>query len=222
MVRYVRYPILPLPHPPNHISFPPHKQSHDFASLFLASESSEVLRHNCDLPQCSFVLSAQATSLEISFVTTGTITRTRWQQNGSLPPLQIPTIHHELRPPFPPLVFHDFTLQNNFPFPTLIPHRSTPGWWGFGEAAWLADPFSCSSVFPCFLFYSWPHCLFLSRLTPHKFTDFNPNDGNPTSHFFIPKPGLLKTLHFILFTEGIAAYIGISQVLAVMVVMCIC
>ena len=39
-------------------------KDHDFASLFLASGSSEVFRHNSDLPQYAFVLSPQAASLE--------------------------------------------------------------------------------------------------------------------------------------------------------------
>lgn len=40
-------------------------------------------------------------------------------------------------------------------------------------------------------------------------------------HIFIFAPGFLTTLHFSLFTEGTSAHVGISQVLAVMLMWCI-
>ena len=74
---------------------------------------------------------------------------------------QIPTCHQELTHPF--LLWCSMISPcTTSPSPTSPLHpRMTRLWWD----NWAGWPFSCSSEFPCSLFYSWPHCLFLSRLT---------------------------------------------------------
>lgn len=134
-----------------------------------ASGSSAMFRHNPDSPQYAFVLSPQAASLEEKLCCDQNHPKnemaTKWlsapssNQNGSRHPFSSGFLRFNPVPPFP---FHTHT-------------------WGRLSLWWsnLADPFSCSWVFLCFLSNSCPYSLFLSRVTPPEVTDFSPTKGDP-------------------------------------------
>lgn len=134
--------------------------------------------------------------------------------------LQATTIPHESRPPAPPQlsVMKCCTTVSPSPAspPPTILHKH-PGWLRLWESSFLCWLFLLFLGITCFLFNSWPHFVFLFRFTPHEFVDFTPIEENITTYFFILKPNLLNTFHFTLFTEGVTAYVGVFQVLAVTV-----
>lgn len=129
-------------------------------SLLLVSKSSELLRHNFDLPQYSFV------SLEEKLYYNG---------NKMAPSFLVKSQLFTMSQRHLPLLW--FSMIKSWPhFPSpaspSASHTNTPGRLRLWRGNFLCWIFLLFLGVPCSLSNSWPHSLFLSRLTPYEFIDF--------------------------------------------------
>lgn len=110
--------------------------------LLLVSKSSELLRHNFDLPQYSFVLSLRLSHLKKNYI----IMATKWLPHSSSNHNYLPWANVT----YPSSGFLWLNLDHTSPpqLPPQPPTQTPQDDWGFGEATFFAESFSCSWVSP--------------------------------------------------------------------------